>query len=126
MNMFRTAAAIAILAAGALTSTAASALDRSVLLINSSDRAITDVFFSDVDNDWGYAVNGRTLRAYQEAWVDPSSHRGYCMFDMMVEYADGSTSTLWDFNACEAWSVEFNDRGIVITDIDSERQYIRF
>ncbi|MDW9854085.1 hypothetical protein GOB46_16040 [Sinorhizobium meliloti] len=41
--------------------------------------------------------------------VEPLDDEGYCFFDVLIEYADGSEVALWEVDLCTATSVAVDE-----------------
>jgi hypothetical protein len=108
----------AALAAGAiLAANAASAYERWLDVVNEGYGAIWSVQISHVDDDsWRRDLLGQyMIPAGYEMRVDPEVPQGYCRFDILVTYEDGTEVVIWDENLCELTTLRVNEGyGIVI------------
>lgn len=59
---------------------------------------------------WGDVLGGR-IYAGHSAIVEPYYDGGYCRFDIMVGYEDGTEVPVWDVNLCTATTVDVSDMG---------------
>ena len=103
MNLFRTTIAAVTVAAGLVTANAASAFERWINVHNVGNADLVEVRISDIDNrSWGPdLVSGYIPSGYVDT-LDPVNTRGYCRFDILLGYSDGSTAEIYDVNLCEA------------------------
>ena len=103
MNLFSTAIATVTVAAGLVAANAASAYERWINVHNVANAALVEVRISDIDNrSWGPdLVSGHIPSGYVDT-IDPVNTRGYCRFDILLGYSDGSTAEIYDVNLCEA------------------------
>jgi len=88
-------------------------LDRSFRLINRSNVAITEIYATNVDDPY-FHLNGDMLGNYTLApgaskRVRPPIDRGYCMFDVLAKFEDGSSDLVTRVNLCTADALEFNN-----------------
>jgi hypothetical protein len=103
MSLFRTTIAATAIVAGMLASNAASAYERWINVHNAAGVDLVEVRISDIDNNsWGPdLVSGYIPSGYVDT-LDPVNTRGYCRFDILLGYSDGSTAEIYDVNLCEA------------------------
>lgn len=104
-------------AAVALTATAAAttadALDRWVVIGNTSNVTLTEVYITHVDDSyWGRDLLGwDVLPGGWEADFHPDYTQGYCLFDIQVAFADGNVWDLYDVNLCEVDVIDIDNWG---------------
>ena len=121
MNKFTTALFAVVLSAGAVVSTASLAhasygdgYERWVDIVNLSGMEIWSVQISNIDNPtWPRfdLLRGDVIDGYDQARVEPPHPQGYCRFDALITYADGTEVPVWDVNLCEATTIEVDDDG---------------
>jgi hypothetical protein len=102
-------------ASHALAVTTDDGLDRSFQLINRSSTAVTQIYATNVDDPYFHG-NGDMLGKYTLAPgysvpVRPPIDRGYCLFDVLVKFRDGSSDLVTRVNLCTALALEFTDYG---------------
>jgi hypothetical protein len=104
MNALRnTAAAAALLVAGTLTASSASAYERWLEIVNAADTTVVEVHISHIDNRyWGPNILPLAITPGRSVVVDPVNTQGYCRFDIELNYADGTHADIRDVNLCEA------------------------
>ncbi len=109
--------AIAISATGAFTSQAFArsndGYERWVDIVNMSDLAIEQVRISNIDEDY-YGpdlLRNTVIYGYDEARVEPRRPDGYCRFDALITYEDGTQVQVWNVNLCEATTIRVDDNG---------------
>ncbi len=106
MNLFRTATAAFVIAAGLAAANSASAYERWVDIHNVADTTVVAIQISDINNNhWGPDILSGVIPANGVGEVDPVNTRGYCRFDIRLTYADGSAADIHDVNLCEATDV---------------------
>ncbi|TIQ33103.1 MAG: hypothetical protein E5X48_25180 [Mesorhizobium sp.] len=97
----RTASAL-VVAAGLLSAGVASAHERWVNINNAGSSEIVGVYIKNIDTPWwGRDLLGSYyIDAGYEMTVDPRRPEGYCRFDVLMQFADGSETVAWDQNLC--------------------------
>jgi hypothetical protein len=89
--------------------------DRGFQVFNYSGSDIVGIYATDRDRTrWGPDLLGNSIvpSGYQTNWmVRPALDRGYCLFDIGVQFADGSTDTIWNVNLCTARGLAFGNNG---------------
>jgi hypothetical protein len=110
-------ATFAMTLAGALfTASYALALDRSFELINNRSRTpITQIYATNVDDPYfhgnGDMLGRYTLTPGYSVVVTPPVDLGYCLFDVLAKFGDGSSDLVTRVNLCTALALEFYDYG---------------
>lgn len=92
-------------------------------IVNESSSEISAIHMTDIDEPTtGRDLLGQyTLPAgYKVAGLQPDLDEGYCRYDLIVTFEDGSSSMLNDFNACEALQVTIYDRSFGVMDLTSK------
>ncbi|WP_395819741.1 hypothetical protein [Devosia sp.] len=90
-------------------------LDRRIDIVNLSDMPIYSVVITDVDNpDFvGPDLLGEdVIDRYHGVQVEPIEPNGYCKFDALVTFEDGTEVTVWDVNLCEATKIAVDYSGV--------------
>lgn len=89
--------------------------ERWIDIVNlSRNTAILTVQMSNIeDSDFGPDLLGSStvIEAHETVRVEPAVHDGYCRFDALITYEDGSEVEVWDFNACESTEIRVSDTG---------------
>ncbi|MER9216813.1 hypothetical protein NKI54_33350 [Mesorhizobium sp. M0663] len=108
----RTASAI-VVAASLFSAGTASAFERWVDIGNVGSSEIVGVYISNIDRTgWGRNLLGSySIGVGYEMTVDPRRPEGYCRFDVLMEFADGSQTIAWDQNLCEITDVVVSESG---------------
>ncbi|TPM46201.1 hypothetical protein FJ951_14365 [Mesorhizobium sp. B2-2-3] len=108
----RTASAL-VVAASLFSAGTASAHQRWVDISNVGSSEIVGVYISNIDKqNWGRNLLGSySIDVGYEMTVDPRRPEGYCRFDVLMEFADGSQTIAWDQNLCELTDVVVSESG---------------
>jgi hypothetical protein len=110
MKTLSTIRALAVLALGSSFAAPAGADEyaRWIDINNNSDRYVYSVRISDVGTDaWGPDLLGaEMIEPGYYMRVEPRRHRGYCLFDVRVEYDDGQREFFWGVNLCESTDLD--------------------
>lgn len=87
---------------------------RWIEIINHGNWAIESVHITHIrETDpyrWGDVLGGYIYPGYS-AFVEPYVSEGYCRFDIMVGYEDGTEIAVWDVNLCTATKIDVSDMG---------------
>jgi hypothetical protein len=96
--------AAAVIAGSLMMTSAASAYERWVNIVNYGDSEIVHVRIRHIDTrHWGPDLLGNyVIEVGDDFTVDPVRPNGYCRFDIKLEYADGNTQVIRDQNLCVA------------------------
>jgi hypothetical protein len=89
-------------------------LQRWVDIVNHADQPIYYVQISDIDDPYyGPDILGpeTIIEAHTAYRVEPPAHNGYCRFDILLTYQDGSEIAIHDVNLCEATDIAAWDNG---------------
>lgn len=108
----------ATVAAGAvLAASSAQTYERWIDIANYGDCPIVLLQISHVDtNDWGGDLLGSgVIPAGDTVRVEPRHPRGYCRFDVLLTFADGTEQAIWDVNLCEATDLVADGWGYDVT-----------
>lgn len=118
MNLFRTTIAALTVSAGLVAANAASAFERWINVHNVANVDLVEVRISDIDNNsWGPDLVGGYIPSGWVDTLDPMNTRGYCRFDILLGYSDGSTAEIYDVNLCEATDLHTDGYTYQITTI---------
>jgi hypothetical protein len=110
--MRRTLLVLALFAALALPRVAL-ADDRDFDLINNSTIPITAVYVSPADDDvWGANILTDTLNPGDSRSIVFSGELATCVYDVRVEFDDGSNGELRDLDLCSTNSITLDDQFI--------------
>jgi hypothetical protein len=87
--------------------------NRSFTAINNRSEAITRIYATDRDRpDWGINLLGTSVvRPGRGYWTRPTIDRGYCMFDVLAKFSNGSYDVITNVNLCTALALEFDNDG---------------
>ena len=81
---------------------------RWVDIVNQTERPILTVHVSHVDRS-GFGdddlLGPHLIPVGGTHRVTPRSHEGYCRFDVLITYMDGSDDVMWDVNLCRATEI---------------------
>lgn len=112
MTLFRNTIAAAAVVASIFATSAASAYERWVDVVNSGHAAIYSIFITNVDDRrYGRDLLGDyTIPAGYQARVEPDVSNGYCRFDVLITYETGVEVRLWNVNLCEATTIDTDGR----------------
>ncbi|MER8842903.1 hypothetical protein NKH86_30250 [Mesorhizobium sp. M0913] len=110
---FTRIASALVVAASLLSAGTASAHQRWVDINNLGSSEIVGVYISNIDKQiWGRNLLGSySIDVGYEMTVDPRRPEGYCRFDVLMEFADGSQTIAWDQNLCEITDVVVSESG---------------
>jgi hypothetical protein len=89
-------------------------LQRWVDIVNHADQAIYYVRISNIDDPYyGEDVLGADtiIEPHTAFRVEPPAHNGYCRFDILLTYQDGTELAVRDVNLCEATDIAAWDNG---------------
>lgn len=107
-----------VLAAGSLLGSMQAHADgyqRWIEVVNRGNAAIEAVYITTIDerdgHRWGNVLGGYLIHPGYSRVVEPNYHGGYCRFDIMVTYENGSEVPVWNINLCEAVEVDVSDIG---------------
>lgn len=105
-----TAIAIAVVL-GITTLAHADEYERWVAIDNYGANEIVDIRMSPIgDEFWGPNLLARDYIAVGEGiTVEPLDGVGYCLFDVLIGFADGSEIPLWEVDLCAARSVAVDE-----------------
>jgi len=107
INKFALIPALAALA----MATPAFAADPRVNIDNRSGMTVERVYMSGhgIDN-WGPDLLGRNVLrpGYRVNWLHPSYSAGTCRYDIKIQFLNGRTLEINDFNACATSTVTVN------------------
>jgi hypothetical protein len=103
------ALAFAAVAGATAGSAMADRYDRHVTFVNHYDASLMYLYATHVDQtSWGYDHLGQyVVDPGYEITVNLNDYSGYCRFDILAEFADGSTETYWGVNVCEVGEVTY-------------------
>jgi hypothetical protein len=106
------AASLALAVGLGVTSVAhADEYERWIFVYNSGSSEIVDIRMISV-YDPVLSPNllfGAYIGAGEDMIVEPLDDEGYCFFDVLIEYADGSEVALWEVDLCTATSVTVDE-----------------
>lgn len=97
---------------GVTTAAHADEHERWIEVQNYGSNEIVDIRITDVgDYSWGYNLLLEDyIDAGEDMIVEPLYYyEGDCLFDVLIEYANGSEVTLWEVDLCAATSVAVNE-----------------
>lgn len=83
-------------------------------IVNRADQPIYYVQISNIDDPYyGPDLLGphTIIDAHAELRVEPRGHGGYCRFDVLLTYQDGTEVAISDVNLCEATDIMAWDNG---------------
>lgn len=107
------AASLALAVALSVTNAAhADEYERWIEVQNYGSNEIIDIRITDIGEDsWGYNLLFEDyIGAGEDMYVEPFDYdNGDCLFDVLIEYADGSEVTLWEVDLCSAMSVAVDE-----------------
>lgn len=96
-------------------SNSAIALDRRVEVVNNTRGRIVELAASPIDqNGWNYnMIAGSYIAAYSSIVADMDDGTGYCRYDLIAKFSDGTVVEKYDVNVCKIarWTINESNSG---------------
>ena len=116
IRLMTTALVVMAAMTGAAVARSDDGLYRWIDVVNVGDQPIWYVQISDVgDGHYGRDLLGdQMILVGDTIRLEPDRDRGYCKFDALFTFADGTEVMLWDVNLCEATKIFVDESGTPI------------